>query len=702
MPSAGATSPARVSHDNAFAVTRNRKRIEFPHIFRQRYRANAILSFAVCLVSLSGMLDLANATRRHVPGYGRSWPDYDDSPLENGGGGPLLRAFDNALPDELLSSLRSEGDKLGQWNARYWFNNSTTKGIPPDYWYDLHDPPRIRSEEAIQHLAEVVFPTPPGSPVRGWERAGIVGAEWWVMITEPTHGLGMHHDKDECVFESHIPYCMRRWKDGEGPHKKKGGGSDRENYDVEWRNPRWGSILYVNDFGAPTMILKSNVSSSVRLEREHIPGSWLTFPSKNKYIVFRGDLEHGVVPALTPGAEDDDLVVHLTRKLNRANKQNRMEKRKGHPSFQSRFTFLVNYWSESPLLARATFPVPLPPPLDLPLKEPLGLPIRPGRDSIALPWVRLDVPPYASRSFSAAAESSSLTSDCEVHAHVAAADSTTEYLAHTIVHGRNTDFNFLRLLRFDMPRNILTPGQKSKHANFDITWQRNNYAHPGGGGFSSAAEHYFLPIRLHPKARADIVDGVSDFVAEVERGLPMLVVFEGSDKQLGGRQGSRLGEPQKWPVLEMFFDLVREMYGKLNQTRVVRVALCHKAEVPALQKLLQRRYKRKDIFLDLAPSQKGLRAYVFWRGLDGEERVFDVGNQVKRQLRAINDAPRRNSRQLQQILQTAKLTIRSHLHERTSWLKEEPIVKITAPGGRSNKKVEFEVDAEDEEWFHLL
>ena len=195
-----------------------KKHLIFPpfrtHHFRTGSPRPVFFSLLLILVSLSARI--TSATRRRPPdGFSDSSWARDPS---------MVRVFDDARPTPLLTALRGEINELDKWaKTGNWFGTAKFGGIPPDFWYDPRDPPRIRCEEAIHHLVEIAFPTPPGQTRRGWEEAGIIGAEWWPMLQESVDGLGMHHDKDECVFRDNSgpTICKERLQKGEGREFKE-------------------------------------------------------------------------------------------------------------------------------------------------------------------------------------------------------------------------------------------------------------------------------------------------------------------------------------------------------------------------------------------------------------------------------------------------------------------------------------------------
>jgi hypothetical protein len=94
------------------------------------------------------------------------------------------------------------------------------------------------------------------------------------------------------------------------------------------RRPHLSSVFYLDDFGGPTVVFgqtepESGAGLSPRLPTTAVA----SFPHPNQFLVFRGDLFHGVLATTQP-----------------------------NPTERSRFTLLLNWWPERP-----HGPVDLPP-----------------------------------------------------------------------------------------------------------------------------------------------------------------------------------------------------------------------------------------------------------------------------------------------------------------------------------------------------
>lgn len=162
------------------------------------------------------------------------------------------RVFDNALPPELFAALVSATGLLP--NRTFSF------------WTGLRDTEPALVAEVVEHLLPLV-----ALPLLDPATAGV---EWWVRRAPAYHFQPWHVDKDDALF-------MR---------------------DGVVRCPAASSILYLGDAGGPTMVSSQicgpggNSLVPRRLER-----AWTVAPRANRFVVFRGDAAHAVMPSREPG-----------------------------------------------------------------------------------------------------------------------------------------------------------------------------------------------------------------------------------------------------------------------------------------------------------------------------------------------------------------------------------------------------------------
>jgi len=190
---------------------------------------------------------------------------------------PLARAYDDVLPPDIFSGilretqivLKDEDD--GQESSEY----ETT------YWFPLEDSPRNNIELAITQLyelanASIFYET---STTRK-----IIGAEYWSQKRGGNDSMQFHFDKDEAFAAKNKRYKF----------------------------PLLATVTYLTDVGAPTLIFNQTVEYPPPrlIEGE---GQILSYPRKNRHIIFRGDLRHGVVGQMSfddPGSTRRMLAVN--------------------------------------------------------------------------------------------------------------------------------------------------------------------------------------------------------------------------------------------------------------------------------------------------------------------------------------------------------------------------------------------------------
>ncbi len=150
-------------------------------------------------------------------------------------------------------------------------------------WFPNGETPKTAIEEAILWLRKHARPGPNN-----------IGAEWWVQLVEagPGGSIGWHVDKDESVA-SNKHYLL---------------------------HPETASILYMTDIGGATVITDQWSPHGSGYHPQDAEHGYMSYPKRNKYVLFHGELLHGVIPghdnALPPGTK--------------------------------RLTFLVNWWDVKP------------------------------------------------------------------------------------------------------------------------------------------------------------------------------------------------------------------------------------------------------------------------------------------------------------------------------------------------------------------
>ena len=191
---------------------------------------------------------------------------------------PGVRRYEDALPAPLFDRIAKAVSEVGL--ERMKRNYTTT------FWFPRDAEPSNLAERCVAELYRMVDPGP-----------SCVGMEWWLGRLAFGQKLRMHFDRDMIL-------------------RKKTG---------RFFHPIFGSVLYLNDFpGSPTVVLQqiagpdgeSRIPQKAE-HRERVPAV------ANRYVVFPGNLRHGVVPRKeTPPPTDPDAL---------------------------RLTLLVNYWTQRPM-----------------------------------------------------------------------------------------------------------------------------------------------------------------------------------------------------------------------------------------------------------------------------------------------------------------------------------------------------------------
>ena len=208
----------------------------------------------------------------------------------------LAQAYENALPPRLFSVVVDHAQRVAQLEREgdaYTFGKRTT------YWLPLRDSrgsrltPLSPIEAAIHQLFELGFGR---EPQRTRDDATfIAGAEWWVQQQRPRESIGYHYDKDEALASA----------------------------EMTMRFPEVSTVTYLRERGGPTMVLNQTTPDG----NEEIPPlprrAWISYPRRNKHLLFRGNLQHGVSGELSVWPDDQA---------------------------HSRMTLLVNWWRDAPKL----------------------------------------------------------------------------------------------------------------------------------------------------------------------------------------------------------------------------------------------------------------------------------------------------------------------------------------------------------------
>lgn len=202
---------------------------------------------------------------------------------------PKVGVFEEALPGSLFERLVRAVRSIG--NERLERNYTTT------FWHSLGEAPKNVAEEAVVELTKLVDLPPQ-----------CVGIEWWLGRLVYGEKLRFHFDRDMTI-------------------RKQTG---------QYLHPLLGSILYLNSFpSSPTVILdqvpspdgKSKVPPKPKF-RTAIP------PVSNRYMVFAGNLRHGVIPVSSARLDPKHAGQGASPR--------------GAESSEVRLSLLVNFWDRRP------------------------------------------------------------------------------------------------------------------------------------------------------------------------------------------------------------------------------------------------------------------------------------------------------------------------------------------------------------------
>eukprot|EP00937_MAST-01D_sp_MAST-1D-sp2_P008083 g8083.t1 len=188
----------------------------------------------------------------------------------------------------MVDALERESIKFADFESTS--NDGFTHGKRQTFYTDLDGDgfvkgrPRSAIEQAIELLIRLDFPD-------AAERAVIKGAEWWVQRRRPRETIGFHYDKDEALA------------------------SDRGIL----RCPAESTVTYLGDAGGPTFIVNRTTPDGNGADPLLPLRATAVYPRRNRHIVFRGNLAHGVAGGLS------------------------------HSSAGKRITLLVNWWEEKPI-----------------------------------------------------------------------------------------------------------------------------------------------------------------------------------------------------------------------------------------------------------------------------------------------------------------------------------------------------------------
>lgn len=223
--------------------------------------------------------------------------------LDGAVSGPLLSAAQGAVA--ALCEVSSESD-TGEEEA---CSLCTTRWVPLTQGpggLRLQSQARNACEETIAHLGSL---GPVLEALGDWE--AIVGAEWWLQEQGPgDEPKELHTDKDVYL--------------------------DSASGSTMTRNPWRASVLYLSETGGPTAVFDQR-KAGFTLAPPLPVSAHVAFPQPGRFLMFSGELLHGVLHAASSVWEPTEK--------------------------QPRRTLLINWWREKPVGASPACPRTLPRPM---------------------------------------------------------------------------------------------------------------------------------------------------------------------------------------------------------------------------------------------------------------------------------------------------------------------------------------------------
>ena len=179
----------------------------------------------------------------------------------------LAAVVDDFLPAPLLDRMHAEALLFERSMA-----STAVRSGRHGFWLDLDRSTgrkvggaRIAIEHAIEQMLRLDFPDEA-------ERAAIAGAEWWLQLRTADGEVGFHYDKDEGLA-------------GQG----------------RLRCPHESTITYLTSGASPTVIVNRTTPDGNGCDPLRPLNAVLTYPRAGRHVIFRGNLVHGVLSALSAG-----------------------------------------------------------------------------------------------------------------------------------------------------------------------------------------------------------------------------------------------------------------------------------------------------------------------------------------------------------------------------------------------------------------
>jgi hypothetical protein len=201
-----------------------------------------------------------------------------------------ISLLEHALPVELFERLVRAVRAVGAERMEDMRSYSTT------FWVPVDGKPTNIVEECLPHLYAMAQPGP-----------ACIGMEWWLGRLKFGESLPFHIDEDRSLRKQ----------------------------TKQIAHPLWASILYLNHFpSSPTVVLDQVLSADGNSYEPPETDCGATLDAiPNNYVVFQGNLRHGVVGNVTGAATSEPAG----------------SPEKPEESDELRLTLLVNYWDRRPV-----------------------------------------------------------------------------------------------------------------------------------------------------------------------------------------------------------------------------------------------------------------------------------------------------------------------------------------------------------------
>jgi hypothetical protein len=222
--------------------------------------------------------------------------------------------FPGAVPKDLFGALRRAFRPEGP----YWDQSAYDRGVYYSYWTDWPLPSNGSGKTTVSNAVEELVVShllPRVQSVLSEEQMkNLKGYEWWVHTRPHGANLGhqLHFDTDEALLEQDgivdIPMCA--------------------------------TVLYLTeDIADATQHGATVLFDQTPSSKQNAEIAWICKPRARSFLVFPGDLLHGVLPCAAAHHNESDVPQPNVKRLRRGEiPRNTLEP-------PHRLTFMVNFWA---------------------------------------------------------------------------------------------------------------------------------------------------------------------------------------------------------------------------------------------------------------------------------------------------------------------------------------------------------------------